>query len=80
MIVDDGGYGILREYQASAYGRTHAVDLVQPDFAAVVRGFGVAVRACRADGFADALQWAIALDEPAVVLLRETLTAAEPTP
>ena len=80
VIVDDGGYGILREYQASAYGRTHAVDLVQPDFAAVVRGFGVAVRACRADGFADALQWAIALDEPAVVLLRETLTAAEPTP
>ena len=41
MIVDDGGYGILREYQTSAYGRTHAVDLVQPDFAAVAEGFGV---------------------------------------
>ena len=47
VIVDDGGYGILREYQAGAYGRTHAVDLVQPDFAAVARGFGVSARACR---------------------------------
>ena len=33
--------------------RTHAVDLVQPDFAAVAQGFGVPVRTCRADGFAD---------------------------
>ena len=80
VIVDDGGYGILREYQSDAFGRTHAVDLVQPDFEAVARGFGVPARACRADGFGDALAWALALEEPAVVVLREKLVAAEPTP
>ena len=48
LIVDDGGYGILREYQRDAFGETHSVDLVQPDFEAVGRGFGVPVRARRA--------------------------------
>jgi acetolactate synthase-1/2/3 large subunit len=80
VIVDDGGYGILREYQADAYGRTHAVDLVQPDFAAVAAGFGVPARTCRADGVAEALAWGIAEPGPAVVVLRETLVFAEPTP
>ena len=60
VIVDDGGYGILREYQASAYGRTHAVDLV----AARLRGRGARRSAspsapAGADGFADALAWAV---------------------
>ena len=79
MIVDDGGYGILREYQTSAYGRTHAVDLVQPDFPAVAQGFGVAVRTCRAADFAEALAWGVAHPEPAVVVVRETLRTWEPT-
>ncbi len=79
VIVDDGGYGILREYQASAYGETHAVDLVQPDFEATARAFGVPVRACRADGFADALRWADGVEGPAVVLLREQLVFSEVT-
>jgi acetolactate synthase I/II/III large subunit len=79
-IVDDGGYGILREYQSAAYGRSHAVDLVQPDFAAVAAGFGVPVRACGPDDFRAALEWGVGLDEPAVVLLHAHLTAAEPTP
>ena len=81
VIVDDGGYGILREYQTSAYGRTHAVDLVEPDYEAVAAGFGVPVRACRADGFADALAWAVGHEDgPSVVVVRETLAAAAPTP
>ena len=32
LLVDDGGYGILREYELDAYGETTAVDLAQPDF------------------------------------------------
>ena len=79
LLFDDGGYGILREYQTSAYAQTHAVDLVQPDFEAVARGFGVAVRSCRADGFADALRWGLEREEPAVVVLREKLVFSEPT-
>jgi len=77
VLVDDGGYGILREYQAAAYGAIHAVDLVQPDFAAVAEGFGLPVRACRAGDFADALVWGLDQPGPAVVLLRETLAFAE---
>jgi acetolactate synthase-1/2/3 large subunit len=80
VIVDDGGYGILREYQTSAYAQTTAVDLVQPDFEAVARGFGVPVRACAADGFAAALAWGVAQDGPSAVIVREHLVFAEPTP
>lgn len=80
VLVDDGGYGILREYQATAYGRTHAVDLVQPDFAAVARGFGVPVRETGADGFAAALAWGVEQAGPAVVLLRERLSYGQPAP
>ena len=36
LLIDDGGYGILREYQRDSYQGTHAVDLVQPDFLARV--------------------------------------------
>ena len=43
--------------------------------------FGVPVRACRADGFAEALAWAVGHEDgPSVVVVRETLTAAAPTP
>ena len=41
LVVDDGGYGILREYQRSAYGETWGVDLVAPDFLALAKSFGV---------------------------------------
>jgi acetolactate synthase-1/2/3 large subunit len=80
-IVDDGGYGILREYQAGAYGRTHAVDLVAPDFVAVAAGFGVPARACGPDDFGAALAWGLEQpDGPSVVVLRARLASAEPTP
>jgi acetolactate synthase-1/2/3 large subunit len=78
LIVDDGGYGILREYQAAAYGETHAVDLVQPDFAAVAAGFGVPARTCGTGDFAEALDWALRWEEPAVVVLREPLAFEDP--
>ena len=41
LIVDDGGYGILRKYQSELFGQTFAVDLHQPDFAGLARSFGV---------------------------------------
>ena len=43
LVVDDGGYGILRVYQEGAYGRTSKVDLAQPDFPALARSLGVPV-------------------------------------
>jgi len=80
LIIDDGGYGILREYQRDAYGETTAVDLVQPDFAALARAFGVPVRACGPDDLAANLGWAIAEPGPAMVVIKAALAAAQPTP
>jgi acetolactate synthase-1/2/3 large subunit len=80
LIVDDGGYGILREYQRDAFGETHSVDLVQPDFEAVAHAFGVPVKATEASGLREALGWAFAIAGPAVVVLRAAVTAHQPTP
>jgi acetolactate synthase-1/2/3 large subunit len=69
LVVDDGGYGILREYQQSSYGETFAVDLEQPDFPALVQSFGVPVEPTTPDGLAAALGRAFETPGPAVVYL-----------
>jgi acetolactate synthase-1/2/3 large subunit len=80
LIVDDGGYGILREYQRDAFGSTHAVDLVQPEFDALCRAFGVPVRTVEAPELRAALCWAFEQDGPAAVVLRAEVAAHQPTP
>jgi acetolactate synthase I/II/III large subunit len=80
LIVDDGGYGILREYQRDAFGKTHSVDLVQPDFEAAGNAFGVPVRSTDAPGLRGALDWAFATEGPAVVVVRAAVAAHRPTP
>ena len=80
LVVDDGGYGILREYQRDSYGETHAVDLVQPDFLAVAQAFGVAARRTSPDALARDLAWALALGEPAMLVLPAHLEWIPPTP
>ncbi len=80
LLVDDGGYGILREYQRAAYGETTAVDLVQPDFAAVAEAFGVPVRSGPPAALAENLEWSLGVSGPAMVIVRGLLVAAEPTP
>ena len=80
LIVDDHGYGILREYQRDAFGATYAVDLVQPDFDAVCRGFGVPVQSVEPPELAGALEWAFEREGPAAVVLRASVAAHQPTP
>ncbi|MET8831899.1 thiamine pyrophosphate-binding protein [Streptomyces sp. NPDC004610] len=41
LIIDDGGYGILREYMTDAFGRPTATELTRPDYAALAESFGV---------------------------------------
>lgn len=41
LIVDDGGYGILREYMTDAFGAPTATELTRPDFVALAESFGV---------------------------------------
>jgi len=79
LLIDDGGYGILREYQRESFGATHAVDLIQPDFRQLCEACGVPVRVTTAEAIGDDLRWAFGVEGPAVVVFRGLLTAAQPT-
>jgi acetolactate synthase I/II/III large subunit len=74
VLVDDGGYGILREYQAQRFGRLTATDLEQPDFAAVCEGFGLPVRRSSAQTLGDDLSWALAQSGPVVMVVQTELS------
>jgi acetolactate synthase-1/2/3 large subunit len=80
LVVDDGGYGILREYQREDYGETTSVDLVQPDLLRTAEAFGVPVRESGLESAEESLRWALELDGPAVVVVRARLASALPTP
>ncbi|MST32846.1 thiamine pyrophosphate-binding protein, partial [Acidimicrobiaceae bacterium USS-CC1] len=80
LVIDDGGYGILREYQSDAFGATHAVDLAGPDLVALAAAAGLPVRDGTPDSLADDLTWALGVPGPAVVVVRTHLVAAQPTP
>lgn len=41
LIVDDGGYGILREYMTDTFGQATATELSRPDFVALAESFGI---------------------------------------
>jgi acetolactate synthase I/II/III large subunit len=79
LVVDDGGYGILREYQRDDFGETVAVDLVQPDLMRTAEAFGVPARSGGIDKAADNLAWGLEQDGPAVVVVRALLASARPT-
>jgi acetolactate synthase-1/2/3 large subunit len=79
LVVDDGGYGILREYQRDAFGATTAVDLPGSDLAAVAGAFGLPVRVSTPEDLGEHLSWAMAQSGPAVVILRARIAAAQPT-
>ena len=80
LLIDDGGYGILREYQRDAYGEVHGVDLVEPDFESLIAAFGVPVRTTTAGGIDADLAWALEVDGPAAIVLHEHLASAVSIP
>src|SRR5699024_10646974 len=41
LIVDDGGYGILREYMQDTFGQATATELARPDFVALSESFRI---------------------------------------
>ena len=75
VIVDDGGYGMIRFDQDRHGDPREGVDLVNPDFVALARSFGV--RADHVDGlgehFAMALRGHVSMREPTVLVARATL-------
>ena len=76
VLVDDGGYGMLRFDQVQAGVPTRGVDLVTPDFAALAAAFGVPAETV--DGFGAAFEAALAksldTDGPHLVVVRTALT------
>jgi acetolactate synthase-1/2/3 large subunit len=69
LLVDDDGYGVLREYQRSASGETFAVELVQAYFTALATTLGLPVRSAGPENLADDLAWGLDVEAPAAVLL-----------
>jgi acetolactate synthase-1/2/3 large subunit len=79
LLIDDGGYGILREYQRESFDAFHGVDLKEPDFEALINAFGIPVRVTSGERFKADLEWAFGVDGPAALILRERLVYATKT-
>ncbi|MFC5028291.1 thiamine pyrophosphate-binding protein [Streptomyces sp. DSM 41987] len=79
LIVDDGGYGILREYMTDAFGQATATELARPDFVALAESFGVPATATTPDTLRDDLAAALATPGPSVVVLPAHLRMFAPT-
>ncbi|MFF8411839.1 thiamine pyrophosphate-binding protein [Streptomyces omiyaensis] len=79
LIVDDGGYGILREYMTDAYGAATGTDLARPDFVALAESFGVPATLTTPEALAADLAKSLATPGPSVVVLPALLRMFEPT-
>jgi len=75
VIVDDGGYGMIRYDQDLHGDPREGVDLANPDFVALAAAFGI--RADSVDGlgehFGVALKGHVALKEPTMLVARASL-------
>jgi thiamine pyrophosphate-dependent acetolactate synthase large subunit-like protein len=76
VVVDDGGYGMLRYDQRESGVQPYGVDLVTPDFAMLAEAFGIRAEAVEGlgDAFAEALASQIADPEPTLLVARASLT------
>jgi acetolactate synthase-1/2/3 large subunit len=76
LVVDDGGYGMLRFDQRHSGTQTYGVDLATPDFVALARAFDVDADAVDGlgDAFADALARHLADPAPSLLVARAALT------
>ncbi|MFJ3893994.1 thiamine pyrophosphate-binding protein [Streptomyces sp. NPDC090083] len=69
LIVDDGGYGILREYMTDAFGEATATELTRPDYVALAESFGVRGTRTTPESLESDLTKALAEPGPSVVVL-----------
>jgi acetolactate synthase-1/2/3 large subunit len=79
LIVDDGGYGILREYMTEAFGETTGTELSRPDYVALAESFGVPGVRTTPESLADDLAKSLAAPGPSVVVLPAVLRMFAPT-
>lgn len=81
LIVDDGGYGMLRFDQEQAGQETFGVDLATPDYVALAESFGVSAERVVDFGapLREALGRSLGQDGPRVIVLEKKLTPPEST-
>jgi len=75
VVVDDGGYGMLRFDQELAGEEPFGVDLVTPDFAALAASFGLPATVIEGFGpeFERALRASVAVAKPNMIVVRASL-------
>ncbi|GAA2396265.1 thiamine pyrophosphate-dependent enzyme [Streptomyces coeruleofuscus] len=73
LIVDDGGYGILREYMTDTFGEATATELSRPDYVALAESFGVPGVRTTPESLEQDLAKQLASPGPSVVLLPAVL-------
>lgn len=79
LIVDDGGYGILREYMTDTFGEATATELARPDFVRLAESFGVPAALTTPDELERDLAAALAAPGPNVLVLPALLRMFAPT-
>ena len=81
VIVDDGGYGMLRYDQELEGTEPFGVDLVTPDFAALAGAFGIRAETVEGleDDFGEALARHVADPAPSVLVARARALVPPPT-
>ena len=81
VIVDDGGYGMLRYDQDKVGAARFGVDLHTPDFAALAESFGVRAETVHDldDAFGEALARHVADPAPSVLVARAEALVPPPT-
>jgi acetolactate synthase-1/2/3 large subunit len=79
LIVDDGGYGILREYMTDAFGEVNGTELARPDFVVLAESFGVPATLTSPERLRADLAKALSSDGPQVVVLPALLRMFAPT-
>lgn len=79
LIVDDGGYGILREYMTATFGTATATELARPDFASLATSFGITAHTATLESVGEIIAGTFDTDGPAVVVLPALLRMFAPT-
>lgn len=81
LVVDDGGYGMLRFDQTHVGDEHRGVDLARPDFAVLASAFGIPAVTLDAvdERLGAALNDALAAGEPRMVVLRAAMTPPRTT-
>ncbi|MET4432195.1 thiamine pyrophosphate-binding protein [Mycolicibacterium sp. 624] len=79
LIVDDGGYGILREYMTDAFGQATATELSRPDFVSLAASFGIPAYPASLADVGRVVAETFTTTGPAVVVLPALLRMFDPT-